>query len=251
MLFIKLCYTRYMAQYSKTSLNGETVNAWTADLWKQVKVVYKTLGGTGSIYIVQGSWSGGSVSASAGTHDGGGGVIDVAPYFQTDHNFDKLALALRYCGFAAWHRTPDQGPWDHHVHAVLIGDKTVAPLAAAQVIDYRQSKTGLKGHAHDPSERPKQPVFIPNYGLRTVSLSVAIKESKKRTNYIPRPGVIRIQRALNLKLGTSLKVDGRFGKATREAYKKWESRFPAANDDGIPGSFTLILLGAGRFNVGK
>src|SRR5689334_19076486 len=69
------------------------------------------------LHVVQGSYNAGGVSASAGTHDGGG-ALDVSP---TDHP-GKVVLALREVGFAAWHRVPSQGPWAEHIHAIAIGD---------------------------------------------------------------------------------------------------------------------------------
>src|SRR5690606_18573494 len=73
--------------------------------------------------VTQGSYQS-SVAASAGTHDRGG-AVDLR---WCGH--DKCVRALRLAGMAAWHRNPSQGPWPHHVHAVVIGHPSLAPSAA-------------------------------------------------------------------------------------------------------------------------
>ena len=107
-----------------------------------------------SLTIEQGSYNAGGVSASAGTHDGGG-VVDLAPY-----DWANKVHVLREVGFAAWHRTPIPGVWPEHIHAVLIGNKKLAPAAVRQVADYRHHLDGLASHAPDNSWHPDPiPVF--------------------------------------------------------------------------------------------
>lgn len=56
------------------------------------------------------------------------------------------------------------------------------------------------------------------------------------------PGVKRIQRELNAR-GETLAVDGYAGPSTRTAYRRFEKSIPGANGDGIPGYFSLRVLG--------
>jgi hypothetical protein len=96
--------------------------------------------------VTQGSYQS-SVAASAGTHDKGG-VVDLR---WTGDNAD--ITALRAAGFAAWHRTPAQGPWPDHVHAVLIGHPLLAPSAARQVESMRAGRNGLLNNGPDDGPR--------------------------------------------------------------------------------------------------
>lgn len=59
--------------------------------------------------------------------------------------------ALRQVGFAAWHRTPSQGPWGHHIHSVAIGDPTASPAAKRQVADFKRGGDGLGGRSSGSS----------------------------------------------------------------------------------------------------
>lgn len=96
-------------------------------------------------YVVQGSYHKG-LSASAGTHDGGG-AMDL---HMVDLSHDeRLALvhALREAGFAAWVRFPPVFPW--HIHAIAIGDPDLSPSAEHQVHEYFAGEDGLADHAAD------------------------------------------------------------------------------------------------------
>ena len=95
------------------------------------------------IAVTQGSYNAGGVSASAGTHDGGG-CVDVPAW---DHV--ATVIALRAVGFAAWYRPAIAGLWPAHCHAVLIGHGRLAPVAARQVTAYLARRDGLKSNAPD------------------------------------------------------------------------------------------------------
>lgn len=104
--------------------------------------------------VTQGSYQS-SVAASAGTHDRGG-AVDLR--WSTVGN--SGVLALRKAGFAAWHRTPAQGGWVDHVHAVLVGHPDLAPSAARQVTAYRNGRNGLANNGPDDGPRLNPiPVF--------------------------------------------------------------------------------------------
>lgn len=127
-----------------TTYDGHVVNEMTkAALDKvAVKLGYK-------LTLLQGSYNGTAVAASAGTH-ARGGVVDLAPY-----DWERKVRALREVGFAAWHRLPSEGPWGEHIHAVLIGDPDLAPAAAQQVTAYKNGRNGLANNGPDTfSYRP-------------------------------------------------------------------------------------------------
>jgi len=124
----------------------------------------------GKFAILQGSYNGGTgkVSASAGTHDGGG-AVDVAP----TKNPAAVVRALRSVGFAAWHRLPSEGPWVEHVHAILIGNARVSASAARQVAAYRVGRNGLVSNKVDPTWRPnpiKPYVYRPPHVSRSTQV---------------------------------------------------------------------------------
>lgn len=98
--------------------------------------------------ITQGSYQAGAGEPlSAGTHDRGG-VVDLR---WCGHS--ACIRALRVAGFAAWHRTPAQGPWPDHVHAVGIGHPYLAPAASRQVDAYRAGRNGLASNGPDDGPR--------------------------------------------------------------------------------------------------
>ncbi len=139
--------------YTRTSWSGRTINQRTKDMLN----VAQTASGIG-INLSQGSYNTG-VSASAGTHDGGG-VVDIA---NTD---TKLLKALRQAGFAAWIRTPAEG-FSYHIHACAIGDKEMAGSAKNQITSYFNGRNGLANNGRDtaPSSvgRP-YPAWTKKYG---------------------------------------------------------------------------------------
>lgn len=132
--------------YALTTYDGHKVDELTKAALEEVA---KRCGY--SLTVLQGSYNGGAnrVSASAGTHDGGG-AVDLAPY-----DWQRKVRAAREVGFAAWHRLPSQGPWQEHIHMILIGDARMSPSAAQQVVAYRNGRDGLVDNARDTFPRPK------------------------------------------------------------------------------------------------
>jgi hypothetical protein len=98
--------------------------------------------------LMQGSYNKGGVTASAGTHDGGG-ALDVRAARLTAAQRKTAVLTLRQVGFAAWLRTPAQGNWPLHIHAIAVGDQDLSRGAANQVAEYRRCKNGLANRGHD------------------------------------------------------------------------------------------------------
>jgi hypothetical protein len=129
-------------------MDGQTVNTRTADMVKAAEKKAKV-----DFSLTQGSYNPGGESASGGTHDGGG-VIDISVRGLSDTT--AVVKALREVGFAAWHRTPSQGDWPHHIHAVAISDTDMSPQAQAQVGDYFKGLNGLAGHGKDDGPKVKK-----------------------------------------------------------------------------------------------
>lgn len=114
-----------------------------------------------SVELVQGSYSGGSVAASGGTHDGGG-AYDLRLQGITDARAVEWCIALRERGGCAWPRVPAYG-WTkgRHIHGVDRFEPDISPSARWQVSEYDAHRNGLSAPstAHDPIPHPKQTKF--------------------------------------------------------------------------------------------
>jgi hypothetical protein len=132
--------------YTRTTWSGKRINVRTRDLLR----LAQTWAGV-TITLSQGSYNAGGVSASAGTHDGGG-VVDISVSSWSSATRTRVVLALRKAGFAAWLRTPAQG-FSYHIHACAIGDREIAPAAARQVQSYFNGRNGLANNGPDDAER--------------------------------------------------------------------------------------------------
>jgi hypothetical protein len=134
---------------------GVLLDSRTADMMEEVATAL-----TGPVYVkpTQGSYSGG-VSASAGTHNGGG-AIDIAAAQLKPAERQVIVKAMRQVGFAAWLRTPEQANWPYHIHGVAVqpkgkNDRGVLSYAAhRQVINYYENKNGLA--SGKPDDGPRQ-----------------------------------------------------------------------------------------------
>ncbi|WP_216209299.1 peptidoglycan-binding domain-containing protein [Amycolatopsis aidingensis] len=106
--------------------------------------------------ITQGSYNPGGVGGSAGTHDGGG-ALDISVAGMSAGTRTDVARKLRQVGFAAWVRTPSQGPWGYHIHAIALADTDQSPAAQHQAGDYYLGYNGLANRAPDdgPVVTPK------------------------------------------------------------------------------------------------
>lgn len=128
--------------YDRTTHDGKTVDWLTkaALMAAEAELGYE-------LSITQGSYNAGGVAQSAGTHDLGG-VVDLRAW-----DWENKVRVLRKVGFAAWHRTPSQGPWPEHCHAVLIGNEKLAPSASRQVTAYLDGRNGLANNGTDDGPR--------------------------------------------------------------------------------------------------
>jgi hypothetical protein len=127
--------------YTRVTYGGRTVNVRTRELLKLAAAWAGV-----SINLSQGSYSSG-VSASAGTHDGGG-VVDISVSAWSAATRDRVVLCLRKAGFAAWLRTPAEG-FSYHIHACAIGDREMAAAAKRQVQSYFDGRNGLANNGAD------------------------------------------------------------------------------------------------------
>jgi peptidoglycan hydrolase-like protein with peptidoglycan-binding domain len=126
--------------YRRLTYGGKTVNARTATMLRAARGLANQ---TGDYRLTQGSYNRG-VSASAGTHDGGG-VVDINT---SGINVNSTLLALRRAGFAAWYRTSAEG-FAPHIHACAIGDREMSSGARSQVADYFAGRNGLANRRAD------------------------------------------------------------------------------------------------------
>ena len=140
--------------------------------------------------VVQGSYNSGGVSASAGTHDGGG-VVDLLAW-----DWQRKVRALRTVGFAAWYRAPVRGLWGAHIHAVLIDHGKLAPVAARQVIAYRKGRDGLRSNLVDRFWRPS-PIPVFEYPPKRPAPAPAPARSKSRPATAPTTGAFPPKRTLD------------------------------------------------------
>jgi len=202
--------------YSRLWWHGELFNRRTVNMLQAAEQRYG-----GSFIYYQGSYSS-SVSASAGTHDGGG-AVDL-----WCSRPDDAVRALRNVGFAAWNRT-GRGDWTPHIHAIAIGDKQMSSGARAQVQDYFNGRDGLAGHGPDYHWRPNPiKVWGKNVGPGTsdepkkVNWFVIKRQLQARTP-THKWAVRVLQRELN-KQGFHLVIDGNAGPKTRSAFRKYRER---------------------------
>lgn len=149
--------------YTRIQIGNATLNARTVAMLEYAAILY---GGTIPITgagITQGSYNPGGVTASFGTHDGGGAVdltVRNIPYTWDIkwEDIPRLIDALRMAGFAAWYRDDREG-LSPHIHAIAIGDAELSSVAAEQL-------TGPYGYfrGYDGFPREDGIPLAPRYG---------------------------------------------------------------------------------------
>jgi primosomal replication protein N len=144
--------TRVITPGSRVAFRGFTVNTRTRSMLLEAE---RLLGRT--LVITQGSYNPGGDPDSAGTHDGGG-ALDISVSGMTTTTRTNVVRQLRVVGFAAWLRTPSQGSWPYHIHAIAISDTDMSPAAQRQAGDYYLGYNGLANRAPDdgPVVTPKE-----------------------------------------------------------------------------------------------
>lgn len=226
----------------RVTVDGQTLNKRTAKMLK-----YAEWRSGLDFSITQGSYNPGDIGASAGTHDGGG-AVDIRSRDHTDEEKKRVVRALREVGFAAWYR-PTTDDWAEHYHAIAIGDPELAYEAGRQVEKYYAGGDGLAGMNPDTGPR-LDPIPTWPIKLRKIDLQNVIDQFTAET---PTRAVAikKVQRALNRRLGTNLRIDGIAGPSTKKAYKKWEERVGAPAGDGMPGAYSLWHLVRGYYKLVK
>lgn len=139
--------------YTLVKLNGYLFNRRTVFMLERAAELYDGEIDILGYAITQGSYTD-AVSASFGTHAGGGAVdlsvMRAGTYTVLYDEIEPLVSALRTAGFAAWLRDLDElypgSPI--HIHAIAIGDQHLSPAAANQLSGesgYLRGYTGLPG----------------------------------------------------------------------------------------------------------
>ncbi|WP_416903838.1 peptidoglycan-binding domain-containing protein [Micromonospora echinospora] len=142
---------RAISPGSVVSLRGVRVNTRTRSMLFEAE---RLLGR--QLSITQGSYNTG-VGASAGTHDGGG-ALDLSVSGLSSATRTDILRRLRTVGFAAWLRTPSQGDWGYHIHAIALADTDQSTGAQNQAGDYYLGRNGLANRGPDdgPAVSPKR-----------------------------------------------------------------------------------------------
>lgn len=132
---------------ARVYFEGKLMDARTRDMFIRARANSKY-----PLVITQGCYNRGGVSASAGTHDGGG-AIDIRTRNLTYTQKLNTVKYLRQVGFAAWLRKASEGPWVEHIHAVAIGCPDLSRGARYQVAAYKNGRNGLANNGRDNSTR--------------------------------------------------------------------------------------------------
>lgn len=136
----------------QTKYGGKTVNNGTRAILEATNVILQNSPHYGrekeNMTIVQGSYNGGGVAASAGTHDGG------AAFDLTAFNDKNRVKVLRLLGTTTNIRPTIRNLWSRHLHGIVVGDGTASRGAKGQVTEYLGGGDGLQGNAKDPDWRP-------------------------------------------------------------------------------------------------
>lgn len=140
--------------YEKIRFRGVTLDRRTASAlrWAEKRYIEVAPKKRRPWVVTQGSYNPGGVTASAGTHDGGG-VWDCSVAGMNSKQIKAAVKWMRRAGFAAWFR---DWPGNQHIHAVLRGHRTASPGAKAQVNSYDRHRDGLAGDNYDSTWRPSK-----------------------------------------------------------------------------------------------
>jgi len=125
--------------YTRVVVNGAKLDYRTLWMLQHAQKLYGGPIDFAGAAITQGSYNPGGVTASFGTHDGGGAVDLAVINLRTGQvmrdQFPTAIHALRVTGFAAWVREPNelyQGS-PIHIHAIAVGDAQLSPAAKDQL----------------------------------------------------------------------------------------------------------------------
>lgn len=134
------------SDYRIVNFRGVKVNVRTRVMIERAESYMKQMGINTKLSFSQGSYST-SVSASAGTHDGGG-ALDIRTTGFSSATADNVVKALRMAGFAGWRRGVNDS-FSPHIHAIAMGDTRATQVAKNQVSEYLRGGDGLVGSNGD------------------------------------------------------------------------------------------------------
>ena len=139
--------------YTRVEVDGSTINQRTLAMLTHAQELYGGELEISGYAITQGSYSS-AVTASFGTH-AGGGAVDLSvlrrdTYTVLWDDIEPLIRALRTAGFAAWLREYGELYPDSpiHIHAIAIGDQELSVPAQDQLTGpsgYFRGYNGLPG----------------------------------------------------------------------------------------------------------
>lgn len=141
--------------YSRLTVNGSRLNFRTVAMLRHAQTLYNGTIDFAGRAVTQGSYNPGGVTASFGTHDGGGAVDIAVTNLRTGavlrNELPDAIRALRIAGFAAWVRETNELYRGSviHIHAIAIGDRELAPAA-------REQLTGTFGYFRGFNGLPQQ-----------------------------------------------------------------------------------------------
>lgn len=164
------------ADDTRTTWSGKTVNQRTKVMLEQAQGIIRQKYSGFNITVTQGSYGG--ISASRGSHDGGG-AVDIGGnsngFTGNMQKAEDIASALRSVGFAAWVRTPENSGFTWHIHANAIGDKDTNSTIDWMIKEYFAGNNGLDGSrkATDP-HLPTIGRPIPEWALKYGSASCPV-----------------------------------------------------------------------------
>jgi hypothetical protein len=144
--------------YTRLEVNGSTINQRTFAMLTHAQELYGGEVELNGYAITQGSYST-AVTASFGTH-AGGGAVDLSVLRQGTYtvlwdDIEPLIHALRAAGFAAWLREYGELYADSpiHIHAIAIGDQELSEAAQDQLTGeagYFRGFSGLPVELYGP-----------------------------------------------------------------------------------------------------
>ena len=163
-----MAFTRHKP-YELTTHDGKRVDWRTKAMLLEME---DRLGYTLTVH--QGSYNAGGVSASAGTHDGGG-AVDLSSY-----DWENKVTVGRRVGFAMWRRETIPGLWNEHIHGIDKGNQRLSAGARDQVAQYEAGTDGLRGRA--PDTFPVHPSTVFDYAewQRRQSLLLRLRRLVRR-----------------------------------------------------------------------
>lgn len=146
--------------YTRLEVNGSTINQRTFAMLTHAQELYGGEIEINGYAITQGSYST-AVTASFGTH-AGGGAVDLSVLRQGTYtvlwdDIEPLIHALRAAGFAAWLREYGELYADSpiHIHAIAIGDQELSVPAQDQLTGEAGYFRGFSGLPVDLYGAPK------------------------------------------------------------------------------------------------